>query len=110
MNEIVIGLIILIVLVVVFLAGRKRQLARTESDRTTKQAERESWSKEAVVSYGQVQQVRAELIATLRARLGDQPEQLEGLREIIDEWADLKIQAFQERRSWVRRPDQTKPE
>ena len=31
------------------------------------------------------------------------PEQL---KEIISDWADLKVKSFENRRSWVRKPDQ----
>ncbi len=110
MNEIIIGVVILIILIVVFLSGRKQRLAQAESDITAQRAEKESWAKESVINYQQVQQLREELIKSIEEKLADRPEDKEQLRKIIDDWADLKIQSFQERRSWVRRPDQTQKE
>jgi hypothetical protein len=110
MNELIIGVIILIILVVVLLSGRKQRLAQAESDITGQRTEEESWAKEAVMSERQIKQVRARLIKSLEEKFAKQPEDLERLKEIINDWADLKIQSFQERRSWVRRPDQTEPE
>jgi len=109
MNEIIIGLIILIILIVVFLFGRKQKLAHAESDKAAKRAEKELWVKQSVMSYGQVQQIREELIKSMEDKLAENPEQVEQLKKIINDWADLKIQSFQERRSWVRKPDQSKP-
>ncbi|MEE9166721.1 MAG: hypothetical protein V3U24_04570 [Candidatus Neomarinimicrobiota bacterium] len=110
MNEIIIGFIILIVLLVVFLFGKRHQLAHVESRREAKRAERESWTGESVMSYGQIQEIREELIQSMEEKLSDEPEHVERLRKIINDWADLKIESFTERRSWVRKPDETKKE
>lgn len=110
MNEIIIGVIILIILIALFLFGRKQQLTHAESVKTAIRSVREFRAKKSVLSYGQVQQLREELIKSIQEKLADQPEQLERMNEIINDWADLKIQSFQERRSWIRKPDKTKPE
>lgn len=110
MEEIVIGVIILIVFVVVFLSGRKQKLAHAESTRTARRAERESWARKSVLSYAQVQQFREELIKSVEDKLADHPEQVDRMKEIINDWADLRIQSFKERRSWIRRPGQVKQE
>ena len=110
MNEIIIGIIILIILIAVLLSGRKQRLAQAESEIIDQRVEKKSKEKESVMSDRQVQQVRERLITSIEEKFADRPEDLERLREIINDWADLKIQSFQERRSWVRRPDQTEPE
>ena len=110
MNEIIIGIIILIILIAVLLSGRKQRLAQTESDISDQRDEEKSWAKESVMSDRQVQQVREGLIRSVEEKFAKQPEDLEQLKEIINDWAELKIKSFQERRSWVRRPDQTEPE
>jgi len=108
MNEIVIGIFVLIILIAAFLSGRKRLMTHAESDRTAKHSERELWAKKSIMTYGQVQQIREELIESMEEKLEDHPEQLNRLKEIINDWAEVKIQSFQERRSWIRRPDKTK--
>jgi len=106
MNEIVIGIIVLLIMVVVILSGRKKQIADAESEKEAGQAEEESWKSEQVMSYGQVQDARAELINAVEENITDQTEQLEHIKKIINDWADLKVKTFQERRSWVRKPEQ----
>jgi len=44
------------------------------------------------------------LIKATEEKLGDNPGQVDQLKKIIDEWADLKVESFKERRSWVRNP------
>ncbi len=110
MNELIIGVVILILLIAVFLSGRKQRIAQVESDLTAQQSERESWASESIASIQQVQQLRQDLIRSIEERLADRPEDIAQLRKIVDEWAELKIQSFHERRSWVRRPDLTQPE
>jgi len=106
MNEIVIGIIVLVIMIVVILSGRKEQIDIAVSEKKAEQEEAESWRSEHVMSYGQVQDAREELIHTLEENLSDQPEQLERIKKIINEWADLKFKIFQERRSWVRKTEQ----
>ena len=40
--------------------------------------------------------------------LSDNTEQRDQIKRIVNDWADLKIKAFQDRRSWVRNPDKEK--
>ncbi len=106
MNEIIIGGIILIILVAAILAGRQRGLEHVQSHRDTIDAEKEAWAEESVLSYEEVQLLRQDLIDAVHGRLVDHPEDEELLKQIINDWADLKIESYQERRSWVRSPDQ----
>ena len=48
---------------------------------------------------------RNAMIATLEASITDEPEQLEKMKTIINDWADMKIKSFKNRRSWVRNPE-----
>ena len=105
MNEIVIGIIVLLIMVVVILSGRKEQIAKAESEKEADQAEEESWKKEEVINDSQVQDIREELVNTLEENLADQPEQLERIKKIINDWANLKVRTFENRRSWVRKPE-----
>jgi hypothetical protein len=60
------------------------------------------------MTYGQVQQRREDLLNVLDKNLGDKPDQRDQIKKIINDWADLKIKAFQDRRSWVRNPEKGK--
>ncbi len=107
MNEIIITIIILGLVIAVILSGRKRRLDNAESHMMTKLAERENWAKESVMSYTEIQEIRSNLIASVEEKFTDSQEDATRLKEIINDWADLKIESYQERRLWVRRPDQT---
>jgi cell division protein FtsB len=110
MNEIIIVIIIVIILIAVLLSGRKQRLAQAESEIADQHDESKSWAKETVMSERQVQQLHERLIRSVEEKFARQPEDLERLKEIINDWAELKIKSFRERRSWVRRPDQTETE
>ncbi len=57
---------------------------------------------------GKFSNAREELISVLDDNLSEKPEQLDQIKRIVNDWADLKIKAFQDRRSWVRNPDKEK--
>ena len=41
-------------------------------------------------------------MSLIESNLSDHPEESRQLKEIIEEWANLKVEAFENRRSWVR--------
>ena len=95
MNQIIILAVVIALMIVAMLTSGKEKVSKVE---TVKK------SKESFVNYGQVQQLRNELIKATEEKLGDNPGQVDQLKKIIDEWADLKVESFKERRSWVRNP------
>ena len=104
-------LFLLIVLVVLFLAvfsSRKEQTSAADEQKDAVQKEKEGFAEEDIMTYGQVQQRREELINVLDENLSDNTEQRDQIKRIVNDWADLKIEAFQDRRSWVRNPDKEK--
>ncbi|MFL3027395.1 MAG: hypothetical protein ACJZ1O_03805 [Candidatus Neomarinimicrobiota bacterium] len=104
-------LFLLIVLVVLFLAvfsSRKEQTSAADNRKDAFQKEKEEFAEEDIMTYGQVQQRREDLIGVLDNNLSDKPEQRDQIKRIVNDWADLKIKAFQDRRSWVRNPDKEK--
>ena len=56
------------------------------------------------MSYGEVQEVRRDLEKEIAEKFEDQ-EKRDTLIEIVNEWAELRIKTFQDRRSWVRDPE-----
>lgn len=107
MNEIIITAIILGIAIAVMLSGRKRRQDNAESNMLTDKSEREDWAKEAVMSYTEIQEIRSNLIASVEEKFTDSQADATRLKEIINDWADLKIQSYQERRLWVRSPDKS---
>ena len=43
-----------------------------------------------------------EFMKNVKEVLSEYPEETKQLKEIVEDWAELKIEAFQNRRSWVR--------
>mgnify|MGYP001432205384 FL=1 len=103
-----IGILIIIISVIVLaiFASRKNQMEGAEQNRETEQMEKETFASEDILSYGQVQERKRELIDAIETNLADKPEQLVQLKQIIDDWAELKVKTFLDRRSWVRKPEE----
>ena len=94
--------VILIVMVYALTEHWRGKNSAAESTRQKSIAEKEDVSKEDVATYGQVQERKNQLLSVISDNLSDHPEESDQLKEIIEDWAELKIEAFQNRRSWVR--------
>ena len=46
------------------------------------------------------------MLKTLDDSIKDNQEQLDKIKDIINDWANMKIKSFKNRRSWVRNPDE----
>ena len=57
-------------------------------------------------SANDVDDQRNEMLKTLDDSIKDNPEQLNRIKHIVNDWADMKIKSFKNRRSWVRNPDE----
>ena len=95
-------IVILGVMVYAMLSHGQEKKSVAESEREQNIAEKEEMSQEEVATYGQVQERKNQLFDLIDENLAEHPEQSSQLKEIIEEWANLKIEAFQNRRSWVR--------
>ena len=94
--------VILGVMLYAMLSHGQEKKSVAESDREQNISEKEELSQEEVATYGQVQDRKSLLFDLIDDNLAEHPEQSSQLKEIIEEWANLKIEAFQNRRSWVR--------
>ncbi len=56
------------------------------------------------MSYGEVQEIRGILMKDITEKFEDH-EKRDTLIDIVNEWAELRIKTFQDRRSWVRDPE-----
>ena len=95
-------IVILGVMVYAMLSHGQEKKSLAESEREQNISEKEELSHEEVASYGQVQDRKSQLFDLIDENLAEHPEQSSQLKDIIEEWANLKIEAFQNRRSWVR--------
>ena len=78
----------------------KRLNAKKQKERIV--AEKVENANEEVATYGQVQERKKQLFDLIEANLSKHPNESKQLKDIIEEWANLKIEAFENRRSWVR--------
>ena len=95
-------IVILGVMVYAMLSHGQEKKSIAESKREQNISIKEELSQEEVATYGQVQERKNQLFDLIDENLAEHPEQSSQLKEIIEEWANLKIEAFQNRRSWVR--------
>ena len=106
--EILFLIIVLVVLALAVFSSRKEQASKADDRKDQVRQQKEDYAQEDVMTYGQVQQRREDLLNVLDENLEDKPDQRDQTKKIINDWADLKIKAFQDRRSWVRNPDKDK--
>ena len=106
--EILFLIIVLVVLALAIFSSRKEQASEADNRKDQIRQQKEDYAQEDVMTYGQVQERREDLLNDLDENLGKKPDQRDQIKKIINDWADLKIKAFQDRRSWVRNPDKNK--
>ena len=95
-------IIILAVILYAMVTNNQSKSKKAEELREQIIAEKETISKEEVATYGQVQDRKNQLIKVIDSSLSAHPEESNQLKSIIDEWANLKVESFENRRSWVR--------
>ena len=95
-------IIILAVLVYAMINNSQEKRLSAEKQKERIAAENAENSNEEIATYGQVQDRKKQLLSLIEANLSDHPDESEQLKKIVEEWANLKIEAFQNRRSWVR--------
>ena len=100
-NTIVLIIILAVLLYAMINNNQEKRLdAKRQKERMV--AEKEESSSEEVATYGQVQERKKQLMSLIESNLSEHPEESRQLKEIIEEWANLKVEAFENRRSWVR--------
>tara|TARA_B100001559_G_C16463620_1_gene605405 strand:+ start:879 stop:1208 length:330 start_codon:yes stop_codon:yes gene_type:complete len=102
------GIILIIVLIIIGFAitwSNQGQVKEIEEQQTKQSIARQEMAKHDNRSSSDIDNDRNAMIATLEASITDEPEQLEKMKTIINDWADMKIKSFKNRRSWVRNPE-----
>jgi len=94
--------IILAVLIYAMINNSQEKRLTAEKQKEQIAAEKENISNEEIATYGQVQERKKQLLSLIDSNLSEHPDESKQLKEIIEDWAELKIEAFQNRRSWVR--------
>ena len=103
------GIILIVVLIIIGFAitwSNQGQVQEIEQKQSQHIRDRQAMAKHDNKNASEVDEDRNSMIETLEASITDQPEQLEKMKTIINDWADMKIKSFKDRRSWVRNPDE----
>ena len=103
------GIILIVVLIIIGFAitwSNQSQVEEVEDRQTQYTRERQAMAKHDNKSASEVDNDRNAMIETLETSITDQPEQLDKMKNIINDWADMKIKSFKDRRSWVRNPEE----
>ena len=101
LNTIVLIIILAVLLYAMINNSREKRLdAKRQKERMV--AEKAENTSEEIATYGQVQERKKQLMSLIESNLSEHPEESRQLKEIIEEWANLKVAAFENRRSWVR--------
>ena len=103
------GIILIVVLIIIGFAitwSNQGQVKEVEDRQTQYTRERQSMAEHDNKSASEVDNDRNTMIETLETSITDQPEQLDKMKNIINDWADMKIKSFKDRRSWVRNPEE----
>ena len=95
--EILIALIIIAVFLYVMVSSRKSRVNIAESQLDLAKEEKEAWSEERFVSYGQVQKTREDLNNAIERNFTGSEEHRSLIVEIVNEWADLRVKTFEEK-------------
>ena len=95
-------IVILVVMVYALTDHWKEKNTQAEQNRQKNIAEKEEISNEEIATYGQVQERKNQLLGLINDNLSEHPQESDQLKEIVEDCAELKIEAFQNRRSWVR--------
>ena len=103
------GIILIVVLIIIGFAitwSNQGQVKEVEDRQTQYTRERQTMAEHDNKSASEVDNDRNTMIETLETSITDQPEQLDKMKHIINDWADMKIKSFKDRRSWVRNPEE----
>ena len=103
------GIILIVVLIIIGFAitwSNQGQVQEFEKKQSQFTRDRQAMAEHENKSASEVDTDRNSMIETLEASITDHPEQLEKMKSIINDWADMKIKSFKDRRSWVRNPDE----
>ena len=81
--EILFLIIVLVVLAVAVFSSRKEQASKADDRKDQVRQQKEDFAQEDVMTYGQVQQRREDLLNVLDENLGDKPDQRDQIKKII---------------------------
>ena len=102
------GIILIIVLIIIGFAitlSNQGQVKEVELRQSKFEKEKNELAEHDNRSSNDVDKQRNEMLKTLDDSIKENHEHLEKIKHIVNDWADMKIKSFKNRRSWVRNPE-----
>ena len=96
--QILILIIVIAILVYAFSSHGKKELSEADYIKEQFKRKKEASANEDVVSYGQVQERKKQLFDVIDSNLKEHPTESAQLKDIIEDWGDLKVKSFENRR------------
>ena len=103
------GIILIIVLIIIGFAitwSNQGQVKEVERRQSKFEKEKNELAEHDNRSSNDVDKQRNEMLKTLDDSIKENQDHLEKIKHIVNDWADMKIKSFKDRRSWVRNPDE----
>ena len=103
------GIILIIVLIIIGFAitwSNQGQVKEVELRQSKFEKEKNELAEHDNRNSNDVDKQRNEMLKTLDDSIKENQEHLEKIKHIVNDWADMKIKSFKDRRSWVRNPDE----
>ena len=103
------GIILIFVLIIIGFAitwSNQGQVKEVELLQSKFEKEKNDLAEHDNRSSNDVDKQRNEMLKTLDDSIKENQEHLEKIKHIVNDWADMKIKSFKDRRSWVRNPDE----
>lgn len=102
--EILVPVVVVLIVVVIILVSRKEFVHEAHSEVSEIVEERMDWQQANRMTYGEIEDMKSHMITVLMHDQVEQDEK-EKLLQLVNEWAELKKASFEDRRSWVRKPE-----
>ncbi len=108
MDYLIIVIIVLVIVILALFSNRIKAYKKADSIRSDIVEEHLKWSDKHQLTYGQIQDKKFALTKAVNEKFDDDTTEKEELINLIEDWAEFQIRAFEERRSWVRKPESSK--
>jgi uncharacterized membrane protein len=101
-------IVIVIVLLVSFLISNKEQTKVVEEEKESIQAEKKVWEEDEIKELGEIDSRKKSMLEMIETAFPVDSENSRTLKVLIQDWAKMKEKIFNDRRSWVRKPEEDK--
>lgn len=103
--ELIIAIAVIIILAWVIISHRIHQHQEALNVRDQILEDSEVWKQKNQQSFQEIQSRKKKLQEFVKQKISAETPEREELLKTLEDWADVKIQSFKDRRTWIRKPD-----